>query len=203
METKGKVGTAIAALIAAPFTIVALAMDLETAQHVLLLTVLWMASLPFAWGGTAILEGWCDWASLPEKKRASRKLVTPALLGAFPTLLLARHWMTWFPGGIEGVLVAAGTVGAIAPFSWRWVKNHVLARAALEIGGAMKVVRDRATGKTRVIPADEPSGDSEDTELYVGSTTADVIQRTQPKAMDDQPPPPASSGAAPKPPEEA
>lgn len=185
-----RIGTAIAVLVAAPFTVVAMAMDLPTALRVLGATLLWLASFPVAWGGTEILAGWCDWASLEDKKRRARKLVTPAVLGALPTLLLSRHLVSWFPGGWEGLVVAAVTVGAIAPFSWRWVKDHILARAALEIGGQMKVVRDRITGKTRLVPADQPSGESEDTQLYVGSTTGDALERTQPGQAE----PPAPEG---------
>lgn len=167
-------GGAVAAFLAAPFSIAAATMDETTAVRVLLVTLLAAVSLPIAWGGTEVIAGWCAWHELPDAKRRPRKLIAPAILGALPTVVLSRHLYAWFPGSIEGVLVFAATLGAIAPFSWRWVKDHVLARAALEVGGQMKIVRDRVTGKTRAIPAAEQSGDDEETQLYVGGGATEV-----------------------------
>lgn len=134
---------ALVALLAAPFGVLALAIDVPTATKALTVVVVAALSLAVSWGTT---DGFDD---IYEEAKGGRmpawlKRLTAFALAFLPfeSIVLGTTMRTWFPGGRVVAFWCGVALGAGSLALWPWIKRTVVARVAREILSKPLVKRD-------------------------------------------------------------
>lgn len=140
---KVTLGGAIITLAAAPFTVLAFAVDVPTAAKVFTGALVGLLSVTISWGGTdGLVEIVEDYRQTVLPKWAKRVIAFVLAFAPFTSISWFTPMREWVPGGGVVVFWVGMALGTTAPLLWPWVKNTVVARISREILSKPIVKRD-------------------------------------------------------------
>lgn len=169
----GKIWGAVAAFVAAPFALIALNFDLETAWHFVWIVALIVVSPVVSIGLTDVVD-----AATEGRLSTGHKILVAAALGGLPTMILGYPLSHWFPSGWYGVVVFWLLLCSLPPILRVFVpvlRQGALTQISRELGTAARQKMVKAEGKpARLIGEDEPKQEGEKT-VIMDETTREKL----------------------------